>query len=269
MVDRKTPSKENTEGRIHLVLPRDQAQRLVLEQIQRGRGLPNISINDNEEAHRWYDYTAEVLRQIVSTEEFYDEFTGRGPHFFFGEVTPANYLKGLKSIYERLELLPEDVPPTSRPASPDPLAIIKRLIEGFHRVCRQLRQRHENRPTLDVADEYDAQDLFRALLSIYFDDIRPEEWTPSYAGGSSRMDFLLKTEGIVVEVKKTRPRLEAREVGDQLAIDIIRYRAHPDCKNLICLVYDPEERMSNPKGLEQDLSKSVGEMFVRVYVIQR
>jgi hypothetical protein len=25
-----------------------------------------------------------------------------------------------------------------------------------------------------------------------FDDIRPEEYTPSYAGGSSRIDFLLE-----------------------------------------------------------------------------
>ena len=28
--------------------------------------------------------------------------------------------------------------------------------------------------------------------------IRPEEWTPSYAGKSARMDFLLKGEGIVI-----------------------------------------------------------------------
>jgi len=95
MVDRKTPSKENTEGRIHLVLPRDQAQRLVLEQIQRARGLPNISINDNEEAHRWYDYTAEVLRQIVSTEEFYDEFTIGALTSFLEKSRPQTTSRGL------------------------------------------------------------------------------------------------------------------------------------------------------------------------------
>jgi DNA-binding sugar fermentation-stimulating protein len=50
-----------------------------------------------------------------------------------------------------------------------------------------------------------------ALLQLYYDDIRPEEYTPSYAGRASRMDFLLKREKIVVEVKKARSNLRARE----------------------------------------------------------
>ncbi len=78
---------------------------------------------------------------------------------------------------------------------------VLRVCEKFHDVARQLRQRHEERNTLEVEDEYDAQDLLHALLRLFFNDIRAEEWTPSYAGGSSRMDFLLKRERIVVEVK--------------------------------------------------------------------
>jgi hypothetical protein len=58
------------------------------------------------------------------------------------------------------------------------------LAERFHAVVRQMRKRHDSRSTLDVADEYDVQDLFHALLTIYFDDIRKEEWAPSYAGGA-------------------------------------------------------------------------------------
>ena len=107
------------------------------------------------------------------------------------------------------------------------------------------------------------------MLRIFFDDIRPEEWTPSYAGGSSRMDFLLKPEKIVVEVKKTRPKLGAKEVGEQLATDILRYRSHPACRTLICFVYDPEERIANPRGLEQDLNQLIGELQVRVFVVQK
>lgn len=34
--------------------------------------------------------------------------------------------------------------------------------------------------------------------------MRPEKWTPSYAGACSRMDFLLKREQIGLEAKKTR-----------------------------------------------------------------
>ena len=105
-----------------------------------------------------------------------------------------------------------------------------------------------------TADEYDVQDLLRALLALYFDDVRPEEWTPSYAGGASRMDFLLKRESVVIEVKKTRPGLTDKEVGDQLIIDSQRYKINQDCRHLICFVYDPEFRMVNPEALANDLS---------------
>jgi len=87
-------------------------------------------------------------------------------------------------------------------ASAEALGICNR----FTRVARQLLHRRENRSTLESKDEYDVQDLLHALLQIYFDDIRPEEWTPSYGGGSSRMDFL-KDHAIVVEVKMTRTGL--------------------------------------------------------------
>ena len=74
------------------------------------------------------------------------------------------------------------------------------LFSKFHSVAKQLRNRYNNRSTLDVNDEYDVQNLLHALLKLYFDDIRPEEWTPSYAGGCKRMDFLLKDKSTVIEV---------------------------------------------------------------------
>jgi len=30
---------------------------------------------------------------------------------------------------------------------------------------------------------------------------------------------------------------------------------HPDCKQLKCFVYDPENRIENPRGLEDDINK--------------
>lgn len=67
------------------------------------------------------------------------------------------------------------------------------------------------------------KDLLHALLLLYFDDVRAEEWTPSYAGKFSRMDFLLKNERVVIEVKKTRQGLADKELGEQLIIDVDRY----------------------------------------------
>ena len=154
-------------------------------------------------------------------------------------------------------------------SEPDCLPLVEQICSRFHLVAKQLRSRHSDRETLIVKDEYDTQDLFHSLLHIYFDDIRPEEWTPSYAGRSSRVDFLLKKEGIIVEVKKTRQTLKAKEVGDELLIDIQRYQSHPDCRNLICFVYDPEGLISNPRGLENDLNRKEQEFEVKVVIVPK
>lgn len=155
---------------------------------------------------------------------------------------------------------------TTNEINQDPLERLKKICMKFHIVARQLRARHDNRTTLDVSDEYDVQDLFHALLKIDFDDVRKEEWTPSYAGSSSRMDFLLKNEKLVLETKKTRNGLGPKEVGDQLLIDIERYRQHSDCKTLFCFVYDPEGKITNPDGIERDLSKQTNGMNVIVFI---
>ncbi|PKM97350.1 MAG: hypothetical protein CVU79_08810 [Elusimicrobia bacterium HGW-Elusimicrobia-3] len=146
---------------------------------------------------------------------------------------------------------------------------VRRLILRFHTVSIQLRQRHDSRPTLDVSDEYDVQDLLHALLCLQFDDVRPEEWTPSYAGKSARVDFLLKPEDIVIEVKKTRAGLGAKEVGDQLILDIARYSKMKSCKTLICMVYDPENRIINPGGLESDLSGKKDGLRVEAIIVPK
>jgi hypothetical protein len=176
--------------------------------------------------------------------------------WFFGE-------SDVKDVTDELITTP------SLSVAPQETDAIELLCLRFHTVVRQLRDRREGRSTLDVTDEYDVQDLLHALLRIFFDDVRPEEWTPSYAGKSSRMDFLLPTEKLVVEVKKTRPSLDAKEVGSELIEDIARYRTHPSCKRLICFVYDPEGRIANPRGIEGDLSRNESGFEVKVIIAPR
>ena len=148
-----------------------------------------------------------------------------------------------------------------------PIEALQRVFTKFHSIARKLRDRYDDRETLDVGDEYDVQDLLNALLVLYFDDIRPEEWTPSYAGKSAIMDFLLKKEKIVVETKMTRKRLADKEIGDQLIVDIERYKEHPDCDTLICFIYDPEGRIVNPHALSGDLeSQSRDDLKVIIVV---
>ncbi len=177
--------------------------------------------------------------------------------------TPRNieeWIKMIKAAQHRLDFQKQ------KPKSQEPLSYIEKICLSFDRVAKQLNNRYDNRETLSIKDEYDVQDLLHALLTLYFDDIRPEEWTPSYAGSSSRMDFLLKQEKIVIEVKKTRKGLGAKEVGEQLFIDIQKYKHHPDCSMLFCFVYDPEAKIANPRGIENDLNKTYDKLLVKVLI---
>lgn len=144
--------------------------------------------------------------------------------------------------------------------------IAVRLPLVAHQLLSRRQEKGHPRPTLAIQDEYDIQDLLHAILKLEFDDIRPEEWCPSYAGSSKRLDFLLKAEEIVIEVKKTRSALGQKEVGEQLTIDIANYRKHPNCRHLFCLVWDDPKLISNPEGLRSDLEGS-NEGFVSVCIV--
>ncbi|NJN36710.1 MAG: hypothetical protein HC794_06175 [Nitrospiraceae bacterium] len=149
------------------------------------------------------------------------------------------------------------------------LDALTKIVSRFHAVAVQLRSRHAERATLDITDEYDVQDLMHALLRLYFEDVRPEEWVPSYAGSSSRTDFLLPRIDTVIETKHTRKGLNARAVGEQLIIDIAKYKRHPQCRRLICFVYDPEGRIANPAGIESDLNGLDHGIDVQVFILPK
>lgn len=85
-------------------------------------------------------------------------------------------------------------------------------------------------------------------------------------GGASRSDFFLKPQETVIEIKKTRESVGAREIGEQLIIDIEKYKHHPNCSQLLCFVYDPEYRIVNPVGIENDLSGVREELYVSVII---
>jgi hypothetical protein len=147
--------------------------------------------------------------------------------------------------------------------------LVLNLVNRFHVVATQLKRRYSNRETLRINDEYDVQDLLHALLKLHFGDIRPEEYAPSKAGAASRLDFLLKNEKIILEAKMASVSLTDKKIGEQLIIDIERYKAHPDCEKLVCLVYDPDHHIRNPSGLENDLGRKEEKVEVIVVVVPK
>lgn len=174
----------------------------------------------------------------------------------------------LSSIMNDLGRLPW-LQSSKKQATPPGINRVLKIAERFHVVATQMRRRYSSRETLKIDDEYDVQDLLHALLKIDFDDVRPEEYSPSKAGASSRLDFLLKSPKIVVEAKMASASLTDKKIGEQLIIDIERYKAHPDCERLVCLVYDPGNHIRNPTGLERDLSRKEKNIEVIVVIVPK
>lgn len=146
------------------------------------------------------------------------------------------------------------------------LDTLRRICARFHLVARQLRLRKEYRPTLEITDEYDLQDLFYALLRLQFDEVGTEEWAPGYANGARRTSYLLDWDRTVVIVKQTRSGLTTKELAEQVKSDAAHYSTRPNGTTLLCFIYDPEGRVGNPRGLEADLTTVSDTYMVEVIV---
>lgn len=256
------------------------AKQLLNRQIEESKTIPKDVNAASPIFQKWARDTEIAIEKIFSdSTRHLDDFNAihfTAGHYYTGQPSDAHEVacqNGLERARAILSSMIDEIDKYGlrasegiKPEKKDIVGSVVELCSRFPLVVRQLRHRHANRPTLEVKDEYDVQDLLHGILHLYFDDIRPEEWTPSYAGGSARMDFLLKREQTVIEVKKTREGLAAREVGDQLLIDIQRYQSHQNCKTLVCLVYDPEHRIANPRGLEDDLSCDKSGIRVQVVI---
>jgi hypothetical protein len=169
------------------------------------------------------------------------------------------------------ELNTEITVPTSEGQKPSTIEdLLKIIIRGLPRAMHPLIHRRKNSQVLSFESEYDIQDLLHSQLRPWIADIRPEEFTPSYAGSSTRMDFLLPAHKLVIETKRIRDKHHASKIGDELIIDIEHYRRHPESAHLWCVIYDPQLFISNPKGLATDLeghrSTPDGSIQVKVFI---
>lgn len=184
-------------------------------------------------------------------------------YYRFGRILPQGALSTAQLSSS------EDRRAPTKPAQVEELLEV--IVRGLRRAMHPLTHRRKGSQQLSFGSEYDVQDLLHALLRPWIGDIRPEEFTPSYAGSSTRMDFLLPVHSLVIETKIIRDRSHAKRVGDELIIDIEHYRRHQSCKILWCVIYDPEGLVTNADGLKNDLegsrSSRDGRIEVRLFVL--
>jgi hypothetical protein len=223
------------------------------------------------------DLLAVIEKQIYSIEK--GEFTRLTPNSSLNDLNrytqqTSNLKKGQDAIRKLLNFLDTLIQLSSNELisnnSEDVLTILERIFSRFHRINLQLQNRYSNRPTIQINDEHDVQNLLHSLLHLYFADIRSEVDLPQFAGKNSRIDFVLKQEKIMIEVKKTSQTLKDKQLGSQLIDDIPRYKQYQDTSTLIFFIYDPDNLMSNSQGIIDDIeTHSSNDFLVKVFIYPR
>jgi hypothetical protein len=269
----------NAKDKTRLSVAREDARRQLMERMEKAEDIKADDVQSHldleqaeEREKRWREFNSTLLSRLFTSEEYAQEYdSARRSVHVIGDryIDPSlgdlarrlvrsvnSQISTLRSIIDRLELIDEgEMPIAAIDVAAQAEGNLRLLIERFHLVAQQMRVRHGSRTTLEINDEYDVQDLFHALLKIFFDDIRKEDVAPTHAGAVSRIDYLLPSLEMAIEVKKARPGLTARVLGEELIVDIARYQSHPRCRKLLCFVYDPDGIIANPRGIETDLSK--------------
>lgn len=146
---------------------------------------------------------------------------------------------------------------------------LENLFFRFHSVATQLQRRQHGKLPFSIEDEYDVQDLLHALLKIDFKDVRAEEYCPSYAGTSPRIDFFLREHEIAIETKMARVGHGNLKISNELIVDKEYYQKKPNVKILYRIVYDPEEIITNQDGFESDLFEKNHTFEAKVFVIPK
>jgi hypothetical protein len=173
-----------------------------------------------------------------------------------GEYTDEENLKVfhamVEEISESFNVARKSREGTMDKAHDTALEKVERICSRFHSAAKQLRDTHGNSDSFEIENEYSVQSILHSYLKLEFDDIRAEEYNPSYAGKQPRIDFLIEAHDILIEVKHARANHGKDEIREELAIDKDHYRKG-NYDQLVCFIYDPDEVITNPDGFIKDL----------------
>jgi len=131
--------------------------------------------------------------------------------------------------------------------------ILRQIINGVHLSVNALQDRRDNRPDFVIEEERDVHDLLYALLKPVFPESRVEEYTTKHAEKSKKIDIIVPEISTGIEVKYTHNTSQARDLGDELKIDIESYHVHENCDNMIAVIWDAERHIEDRHNFKNDL----------------
>lgn len=151
-----------------------------------------------------------------------------------------------------------------------PASTLRYILSRFPMLVRQLSVRYDNRETLEIKDEHDVQDFVQVLLTLFFDHIEPMENRAMHNYGGNRFDLFFRDQRIVLVIKMTGSMLKNEKLIAHIKSDFDTYSQRPDCDSLIYFVYDPENLLTNPLELKDQMEAIAnGNLQLTVYIFSQ
>lgn len=119
--------------------------------------------------------------------------------------------------------------------------LLEKILLNFQNSTNKITQaRRAGRNSFVIKDEYDVQDILYTMLKGIFPLMKEEDPVPRHGVKSSRIDLIIREEGILIEVKMIKETdSNEKEFVEQIKTDIQSYHQSEWLRHLICFVYDP------------------------------
>lgn len=149
--------------------------------------------------------------------------------------------------------------------------VVRDVLNNFSNAIQKIiTNRRSNHPNFKIEDEYDVQDILYVILKSFFPNLRDEDPIPKVGGKSTKIDLILREEGILVEAKMIKAK-DSNETHfiEQLKVDFESYHECKWLRKLFCFVYDPYKKtrdISNFNDLNGERKKGEHHFNVEVFV---
>lgn len=120
------------------------------------------------------------------------------------------------------------------------IQVLKQFSNSIKKITLKRRKGHN---LFSVNDEYDVQDLLYIIIKSVFPNFSYEEPITKTAGSSSKVEFCLKDEGIMIEIKMIKESdNDEKKFIKELKEDNESYYKYEGLKDLIFFIYDPNNK---------------------------
>lgn len=158
-------------------------------------------------------------------------------------------LTELDNVIEQLQEKLQHAGVTKMSATAE-IQLVLQLCGRLNHSAKVLNRRRKDKLPFEISDEYDVQDLLKAVLRAYFKYSVTEDPIGKLAGSSSRADFAIRELGVIIEAKYVHSPTEQDRITKQFAADVQSYSQWPYLEHFIYLVYGAED-LNEPELLDQ------------------